>query len=171
MKDVKYILRLTVTLLLITAFVAAALAGVNAITKEKIAAAQQEKADAAKKEVLPGYDSFETVDFTADEKVKAVYVPVGGEGYVAQVGVGGFGGDITMMVGVKDGAVCGVAIVSQQETAGLGAVAADQNKGVAFRNQFVGMAEESDQVDAISGATITSKAVLSGVNAALSVKM
>lgn len=171
MKDVKYILRLTVTLLLITAFVAAALAGVNAITKEKIDAAKQEKADAAKKEVLPGYDSFEAVDFTADEKVKAVYVPVGGEGYVAEVVVGGFGGDITMMVGVKDGAVCGVAIVSQQETAGLGAVAADQNKGVAFRNQFVGMTAQSEQVDAISGATITSKAVLSGVNAALSVKM
>ena len=172
MKNVKYILKMAITLLLITAFVAAALAGVNAITKDKIAAAQQEKAAAAMKEVLPGCDGFEAVAFTADEKVKAVYVPANGEGYVAEVVVGGFGGDITMMVGVKDGAVCGVAIVSQQETAGLGAVAAENStNGAKFRSQFVGQDAQRDSVDAISGATITSKAVLGGVNAALTVKM
>ncbi len=172
MKNLKYILRLTLTLLLITAFVAAALAGVNAITKDKIAAAQKAKADAAKMEVLPGYDSFREVTFTADDKVKAVYVPEGGEGYVAEVVVAGFGGDITMMVGVKDGTVCGVAIVSQSETAGLGAVAADDNEGAKFRGQFAGKNKpmEIGDVDTITGATITSKAVMNGVNAALTVK-
>lgn len=175
MNNVKYILRLTVTLLLITSFVAAALAGVNAITKDKIATIQQEKADAAKMEVLPGFDSFEETAFTGNDKVKAVYLPVGGDGsaYVVEVAVAGFGGDIAMMVGVKEGTVCGVSIVSQTETAGLGAVAADDNKGVAFRGQFAGKAEsmEIGDIDTITGATITSKAVMDGVNAALAVKL
>ena len=175
MKNVKYMLRLTVTLLLIAAFVALALAGVNAITKDKIAAIQQQKADQAKLEVLPGYESFTQVSFTGDSRVKAVFVPQGGDGsaYVAQVEVGGFGGPITMMVGVCDGAVSGVAIISQSETAGLGAIAADDNKGVDFRGQFVGKSEtmEIGDIDTITGATITSKAVMEGVNAALTVKL
>ena len=58
-----------------------------------------------------------------------------------------------------------------RQTAGLGAVAADKTaKGEAFREQFAGLSGEiavGDQIDAISGATITSKAVTQGVNAAL----
>lgn len=175
--NVKYILRLTVTLLLITAFVAAALAGVNAITKDKIAAAKQQKADEAKNAVL-GYTepvAFETKAFTADETVKGVYVPAGGDGsaYAVEVVTPGFGGDITMMVGIRDGEVSGVVIVSQTETAGLGAVAADDREGANFRSQFVGAdgPVEMTKEDAITGATITSRAVADGVNAALAVKL
>ena len=175
MKNVMYILRLTLTLLLITACVALALAGVNAITKDKIAAAQQEKIQAAMKEVLPGYDGFAEVDFTGDQTVKAVYRPAGADDvYVAEVAPMGFGGEITLMVGVKDGQVTGISVVSQSETAGLGAVAADKTpKGEAFRDQYVGKSGTllvGTHIEAITGATITSKAVTDGVNAALAVK-
>ena len=83
-----------------------------------------------------------------------------------------------MMVGIKDGAVTGISIVSHAETAGLGAIAADKTeKGVAFRNQFVGVttdetvavSKDGGQIDAITGATITSRAVADGINAALAV--
>jgi len=174
---VKYVLRLTVTLLLITAFVAAALAGVNAITKDKIAAAQQEKADQAKNTVL-GLEgkTFTQAAYTAGDMVQGVYLPEGGDGsaYAVEVVTPGFGGDITMMVGIREGKVSGVAIISQSETAGLGAVAAeDSANGQKFRNEFVGADAPVTMTkdDAITGATITSTAVAEGVNAALAVKL
>lgn len=180
--NVRYILRLTLTLLLITSVVAAALAGVNAITKDKIAALQLEKTQKAMEEVLPGYDKYQNRDFTDETgMVKAVYVPYTCDGvstYVAEVEPAGFGDKIVMMVGIEDGAVSGVAIVSHAETAGLGAVAAEKTeKGVSFRSQFVGAAEavkvnkDGGTIDAITGATITSRAVAEGVNAALAVQV
>ena len=179
--NVKYILRLTVTLLLITACVAAALAGVNAITKDKIAAIQLEKINQAMEEVLPGYEGFQTCGFSDESGlVKNVYVPAGegADAYVVEVTPAGFGGEITLMVGIQDGAVSGVSIVSHTETAGLGAVAADKTeKGASFRGQFAG-AEDTLAVDkdggtivAITGATITSRAVADGVNAALAAQV
>ena len=76
-----------------------------------------------------------------------------------------------MMVGIVDGKVSGISIISHTETPGLGAVAAAQNaKGEAFRGQFVGqegVLAIGNQIDAMSGATITSNAVVTGVNAAL----
>ena len=136
-----YVLRLAGTLLAICIVVAAALAGVNAITAPVIdelnAAATQEAISA----VLPG----------------------------------GFDNTITMMVGVdNEGKVLGISIVNHTETAGLGAVAdADTPKGIAFREQFIGtsgsvsVTKDGGTLDAITGATITSRAICAGVNAAL----
>ena len=178
-----YILRLTLTLLLITALVAAALAGVNALTKDKIAALQLEKTQKAMEEVLPGYDGFEKCEFEdTTGTVKAVYVPSGAvrgtPGYVVEVAPAGFGGEILMMVGIQDGTVSGVSIVSHAETAGLGAIAAEgSEKGVAFRSQFAGTSgtlavdKDGGQIAAITGATISSRAVVQGVNAALAVEL
>lgn len=178
-----YILRLTLTLLLITALTAAALAGVNAITKDKIAALQLEKTQKAMEEVLPGYGEYQACSFTDETgTVKAVYVPGGAvrgiPRYVVEVEPAGFGGKITMMVGIENGAVSGVSIVSHGETAGLGSIAAEKTeKGIAFRNQFVGadwelkVSKDGGTIDAITSATITSRAVTDGVNAALAVQI
>lgn len=181
MKNAKYILRLTLSLLLITSLVAAALAGVNALTKDRIAQIQQEKTASAMKAVLPGFESFVSCDFTdATGLVQNVYVPEGehANAYVAEVTPNGFGGSIVLMVGVQEGKVTGISVVSHAETAGLGAVIADQNaKGDAFRQQFAGqngtLAVDKDggTIDAIAGATISSRAVTQGVNAALCVQL
>jgi electron transport complex protein RnfG len=96
-------------------------------------------------------------------------------GYAVEVAPSGFGGAITMMVGVSvDGKVLGISIISHAETPGLGAVsAANTDKGVSFREQFQGLiagitiGDGENQIDALSGATITSKAIVEGVNAAL----
>ena len=80
-----------------------------------------------------------------------------------------------MMVGIdNDGKVLGISVVSQTETAGLGAVcAATTSAGENFRGQFVGMGgqvqvdKDGGEVDSITGATITSRAVCDGINAAL----
>ena len=168
--SVFYILRLTVTLLLICAAVAAVLAGVNAITKDKIAAIQEQKTQDAIAVVLPGAGAVEQLPVTGEaDIVTAVYATE--NGYAVQVAPNGFDGAVTMMVGVSEGKVTGISVISHTETPGLGAVAAANNaKGEAFRGQFVGQSgvlAVGEQIDGMSGATITSKAVVAGVNAAL----
>ena len=177
-KTTLYILRLTFTLLLICGAVAAALAGVNTITKDRIAAIQEEKMQAAMAEVLPGATGMEEISFTdSTGTVKKVYKAGSDsavQGYVVEVAPAGFGGEISMMVGVQEGKVTGISIVSHTETAGLGSIAADKtSKGEAFRGQFVGtsgtlaVTKDGGTIDAITSATITSRAVTNGVNAAL----
>ena len=170
---VKYILRLTVTLLLICAFVALALAGVNAITKDKIAANKAAKTAAALEKVLPGVEGLEKMELAADAGiVTGIYGA--GNSYAVEVAPNGFGGAITMMVGIVDGKVTGISIISHAETPSLGAVAAAESAaGQSFRGQYTGqsgelaVSKEGGTIDAITSATITSRAVTVGVNAAL----
>ena len=168
-----YILRLALTLLVITSVVAAALAGVNAVTAPKIAAITAQKTQDAIAAVLPG--GGEQLDSFTDETglVQAVYAS--DTGYAIEVTPAGFDGQITMMVGIsREGKVLGIDIISHTETAGLGAVAAAKTSaGERFREQFAGadsalaVSKDGGTIDAITSATITSRAVTAGVNAAL----
>lgn len=96
-------------------------------------------------------------------------------GYVYTVRTSeGYGGDIVFTMGIKnDGTVNGIAILSSSETAGLG-MEADKVLKPQFANKQVSKfvytktgAVEINEVDAISGATITTNAITNGVNAAL----
>ena len=168
---VKFVLRLALTLLAITSVVAVCLAGVNMITAPAIAELNAKNTQAAIEAVLPG--GGEEVAFPETALVSKVYAS--DTGYAVQVTPGGFDNTITMMVGVdKAGNVLGIDIISHTETAGLGAVAdAGTPAGEAFRGQFVGksgsvsVTKDGGEIDAITGATITSRAVCVGVNAAL----
>lgn len=170
----RYIFRITFTLLIIAALVAAALAFVNQVTQPVIQQVNEEKTQQAIQIVLPGGYDTEITDFPdPTDVVNKVYK--GANGYAVEVAPVGFDSAITMMVGVDfEGKVLGISIVSHSETAGLGAVAADKgSKGEAFRNQFIGLSgtiavtKDGGTVDAISSATITSRAVCAGVEAAL----
>ena len=116
----------------------------------------------------------ELTDFAdASGIVSKVYK--GANGYALEVLPGGFDNTITMMVGVDfEGKVLGISVVSHTETAGLGAVAAAKTSaGESFRGQFEGtsgsvaVTKDGGELDAITGATITSRAICAGVNAAL----
>lgn len=169
----KYILKLSLTLLLITGVVATALAGVNALTEDRIAAVQVEKINDAISTLFPNstqvrqLEAGEYTDKTGT--VTAVYAADGG--WAMEVHPSGFGGELTLMVGICDTfEVAGVQVISHAETPGLGAVAADKTSaGEAFRNSFVGKSGtlQVEDIDAITSATITSQAVVDGVNAAL----
>ena len=169
----KYVLRLALTLFLITAVVACCLAAVNGITKPRIAAAKEARAQQAIEAVLPG--GGEEITGFQDETGMVSKAYGSDTGYAIEVNPSGFGGPVTMMVGVsKDLKVLGISIVNQTETAGLGAVAAaDTAAGENFRSQFAGksgelaVTKDGGSIDAITGATITSRAVTAGVNAAL----
>ena len=168
----KYVLRLAGTLLAICIVVAAILAAVNSVTAPAIAQLNYEKTQAAIQAVLPGGGS--EVDFTDDTGLVSV-VYKGEAGYAVQVAPAGFDGPITMMVGIDfEGNVLGISVIKHTETAGLGAVAAAKTSaGETFRGWFVGQSgsvavtKDGGSVEAITGATITSRAVCVGVNAAL----
>jgi electron transport complex protein RnfG len=137
-----------------------------------IAELKAAKTQQAIEAVLPG--GGQSIDFT-DETGLVTKVYASDAGYAIQVAPMGFGGAIDMMVGVdKEGNVLAISIISQTETAGLGSVAAEKtSKGETFRGQFEGMSgvlavdKDGGEVDSISSATITTRAIVTGINAAL----
>lgn len=178
MKNAKEILIPAVSLLLICAVVTALLGLTNSVTAPQIEKLALEMQEAAKKEVLPNTASFS--DEKQTEKDGEMYpyfegLSDSGEvlGYVFQTAAKGYGGDIVVMVGVlSDGTVAGVSILSISETAGLGMNA----KNASFLQQFVGKSgtigvqkngSSDTEIQALTGATITSKAMASAVNQAL----
>ena len=171
-----YVMRLALTLLIITSVVAAALAGINSVTAPIIAASNEAKTQAAVEAVLPGGGQKTDVPAVeAGAPVSEVYK--GENGVAVKVSPSGFGGAIEMMVGVdNEGKVLGISIIKHAETPSLGAVAAAKGSaGENFRGSFVGLSgtvtvsKDGGEADTISGATITSRAVAVGVNAALTV--
>ena len=171
----RYVIRLAGTLLLICAVTAGLLAGVNAITEPMIEARDAEKQIKAMAAVVPDADTAELVEYTDPEGV-ILEVYKTSENYAIKVAApGGFAGSIEMMVGVSgQGEVLGISIINHGETSGLGAIAAEKtSKGEAFRGQFQGtsgelaVTKDGGTIDAITGATVTSRAVCNGVNAAL----
>ena len=166
-------LAMLVIVLLVISLVTSLLLGVaNELTAPAIAANEKPKNDAAMAAVLPA-DGYTQVEYTGDDAtVDAVY-QAGDAGYVVQVSpAGSFSGTLTIMVGVDSSAtVTGVEIVKTGETSGLGANASKP----AFKDQFKGVTgnaavtKDGGTIDAITGATITSRAVSNGVNSALAV--
>lgn len=172
------ILKLTLILFLICAVTAGILGGVNELTKDRIAALTEQKTTAAYAAVLPAA-SFETVEYDASNSafagVDTIVAAADGSGWVVKSTFSGAQGNITMAVGVDTDYTCtGISIISHSETSGLGANAASTAPvGVNFRAQFVGAKENvklkksGGEIDALSGATITSTAVTNAVAASI----
>lgn len=170
------IVKTGLVLFLITAVSAGLLAAVNAKTAPIIEKNNALKQENAMRLVLPEADGFSECvlsDPEKDKPVSAVYKAENGSGYVALVSPSGYGGEISMAVGVSaNGKISGVNVISNSETAGLGAKCTDEE----WLGQYSGKSEavtvvksgaKDNQINAISSATITSKAVTSGVNSAL----
>ena len=187
--DSKFVVKVAGTLTAICLVVAALLGAVNAVTTDKIATINRENTETALKNVAAA-DEFPAVELTdamaaaassQGAKVTEAYeVKSGGEhaGYAFKMVASGSQGNIEMIVGVDaDNAVTGVSIVSNKETAGIGSkVMTNQPnaKGTPVLDQFKGMSGAGSlvvgkTVDAISGATVSSKGVTKGVNGALAV--
>lgn len=189
----KNIIKNTLILTAITLVSGVLLGLVYEITKEPIAVAKEAEKNEAYQAVMADADTFEVYaefDAEAANKVIAEADVVGCEvnevvvakdgseakGYVVTTTTSeGYGGDIQISVGVaSDGTVTGVEILSIGETAGLG-MNADTPE---FKAQYAGKAVESfvvtktgaaadNEIDAISGATITTNAVTNAVNSAI----
>jgi len=156
-----------VVLCAICIVITGALAATNNVTAPIIEAATIAAQEAARTELLPEATGFTKADVTA-ENVSDVYVSDNGVGAVITCNAKGYGGNITVMVAFKpDDTVKQIKITEQAETAGLGAkIASDK----VFQDSFIGLPAEDFEVtdiSAISGATISSKAVTAAVNAAI----
>lgn len=180
--DTPYIVRLAVTLLAITAVTALLLGIVNYFTAPVIQKIQDEKKAAAMSAVLQadeypkveGFVSTASTSAAGTGTVTALYEAVQGGntlGYVAEVTSNGFGGAVSMVVGVTtDGAVTGVSVVDHSETQGVGSKVVNSQEVL---SQFAGLSGEitvnsgENKIDGVSGATVSSKAVTAGVNAAV----
>lgn len=188
----KSMLKEAAILFIITLISGCLLGLVYDVTKDPIAKAQAAAKEEASKEVFADAASFalrEDIDSTAatavvaeagfkvsiDEVSQALDDNGNLLGYVITVtDHEGYGGDIQFSMGVRnDGTLNGISILKISETAGLGMkadpVLKDQFAGknaAQFSYTKTGAASE-DQIDAISGATITTNAVVNGVNAGL----
>jgi len=194
--DPKYIIKLTVTLFATCLVVAGALGGINMITKDKIDAINWENTQIAMREVvadsenstfteaLENTDAMHAAAAGAGGTLDSVYgVEVNGEtaGYAIKVVAPGSQGKIEMMVGVDmDQVVTGVSVVKHAETAGIGTkitgnepTSADPSIGVLSQFEGKGAADVpltvGVNVNAITGATVTTRGVTTGVNIALAV--
>ena len=188
--DSKFIIRVAGTLTAICLVVAALLGGVNAITADKIEAINLANTEASLRAVAGGADEFRAMELTGamtaaassqgGKLTEAYEIVSAGEviGHAFKVVASGSQGNIEMIVGVDgDVGVIGVSIVSNKETAGIGSKVMENNalpSGVGVLDQFFGMSGAGTltvgkNVDAISGATVSSKGVTKGVNAALAV--
>lgn len=164
-------LHLTGILCLIFALCGLLLGLADRLTAQRIAENQGSRNMGVLEEVLPyGGDYREIRYFGEDSAVEAVY-EAPEAGWVFQVSpADSYSGVLTLMVGVDvDGKVTGVAVIESMESEGLGLRASEPE----FRGQFIGKAgqvrvtADGGDVSAISGATVTSRAVCGAVNSAL----
>lgn len=190
------IIKDALALTLITLVAGVALGDVYEITKDPIAKQEAQAKAEAYEQVFTDAAAFEAVEMD-DTLTKTIRDQLDQEGYKAQsieevmraedqsgetlgyaftvVTSEGYGGDIQFSMGVQnDGTLNGISILSIGETAGLG-MNADTP---AFKDQFVGKqveklqytkngATQDDEINAISGATVTTNAMTNGVNAGL----
>ncbi len=176
----KKIYKLGATLFLITAVAGLLLGWVHAVTEEPIARLLEKEKIEAMKATLPVAQEFKLLnaDLTSSGIIREVnegYNAGKIVGYNIKVAPKGYGGVIEMMVGISiDGTLRGIQILSHSETPGLGAEAGKP----AFSNQFSdrhvdalsvvkGETSNENEIQAMTGATITSRAVTDGVNQAL----
>ena len=185
----KFILKVAGTLTVIALVVAALLGVVNNVTKDKIAEQDAENTRIAMSAVAPEGSEFgDKMDIS--DAVAAAASAQGGKivemypmtnggadaGYVVKVSASGSQGTITMMVGVDaNKAITGISVISHSETSGIGTnvVGNEPNAaGETVLDQFIGMSGSGSllvgkNVIAVSGATVSTKGITMGANAAL----
>lgn len=159
----KSILLPVLTILLAAVLLLALTLGLSGVTN---ANAQQEHLNILRI-LLPGSSSFTLEPYSGeDENIRSVHK--GETGFVIETVTSGYAGEITLLVGVSsEGSVTGLVVRDMSETFGLGANALTDTD---FLAQFLNVSEEveiGDGVDALTGATVTSKAIARGVNSAV----
>ena len=166
---------LSAVLLVISLVVALLLAFTNTITREKIAENTLNEQKQARREVLSDATEFVYVNYRKGN-VASVFEGRNGTdviGWCVNITPSGYGGEIDLMVGISaDMKISGIKVVSNSETAGLGAKCTDAE----WQGQFAGRTApvnviknetpKEDEIVAITGATVTSAAVTKGVNEA-----
>lgn len=177
--NMKEVIKPAVILFVICVAVSAALAGTNLLTADRIARAAAQKAEESRMVVLPEAEAFQASEdgthYIGLNKEAPEGVVVG---YVFETESKGYGGTVKVMTGINtEGNITGVIVLSHSETPGLGANAEKET----FRDQYQQpvanltggiqvvkfQAPAEGEIQAMTGATITSTAVTNAVNLAI----
>ena len=164
------VVKLALILFLVSAVVPGVLGLTNFVTAEPIAEYQAEVTAKAYSAVME-FESYDEVEYTGDQSAVTKVCKTNDGNWIVEAEVSGSQGMITVAVGVNADLSCnGISIIESSETSGLGSKANDDF----FRDQFPGLTadqakvtKDGGKVEAITGATITSKAVCSAVSAAI----
>ena len=158
-------------LALIAVLAGSLLAFTNQVTAGPISRQNMEKAQGALAELFPEADAFEEIALSDGDELVSAYTAVkGGQpvGYAATVSAQGYGGPIEVITGMEPGfALRGIRVGGSdfKETEGLGS----KVKESAFTDQFSGKTPPlalGKEIDGVSGATVSSSAVVEGANQA-----
>lgn len=183
MKDT---IKLGLTLLIIAAISGAVLAGMNGITGPIIAEMERESTFGAFFEIFEEAEDFKDIEESLAAEIKEnnsaiedIFEAVDGSenslGYVIKAKSGGYGGDMFLAIGIdNDGLTTGMKVVGHSETPGIG----DKIEAENFTSTFIGKETASDlkavaapaaedEVQLLSGSTVSTNAVMGGVNKAL----
>ena len=159
-----------VVLCAICVVITGALAATNAATAPVIAKAKAEAERLARTELLPEADGFEKVEGVAVENVSDVYAATNGTGYVITSTAKGYGGTMTVMTAFgPDGTIKQLKVTESAETQGIGSNVSTKKD---YWDKYAGLDGTKElvlntDVDAYSGATISSRALNSAVNSAI----
>lgn len=173
----KAVLIPTISLFLICLVVTAALALTNNVTADKIASNELESKNQSMKNVCPDADEF--VEIIPDVLYEGRDSSGAVVGYAVSTATQGYGGQVKVMTGIKDGVIIGVDVFyNDDETPGLGKNTSNES----FRDQFKGLdvnteivvskdnqSGNAQTVDAVTSATISSRAVTKAVNEAVEI--
>lgn len=175
-------LKLGLILFIITAVAASVLAVSNSVTSERIAEADRLAKERAKMEVLEMAEEFNPIDegrlkdiIGSNTNIVEINEGYKGSdliGYTFNIKVNGYGGEITFMTGVsKEGKITGLKVLNHGETPGLGANSTKpyfsnsfKDKSVANELTAVKSPQGDNEVQALTSATITTNAIVDGVN-------
>lgn len=153
---------LAVVCLIISCALAVTFKATDPIIQEAI----KNDADFARTQVFTGDSNFKKIELTVPiENCTEIYKAMNDSGYVFTTTAKGFGGTMSVMVGIDaDAKITGVKLMTHNETPGLGTKTAEPS----FTEQFIGIQtqEVDPQVDTISGATISSNAFKRAVETA-----
>jgi len=165
---------MVIVLTVITVVAAACLGAMNNLTAEPIAASKKAKQEEAIKAVLP---EFTTVDEEAIVNEQKIFRAYNANGELVGIAIEtkelGFGGDVTTMVGFDaNGTIIDYSLLAHAETPGLGSKLVDWFKvksdirGVSSEKMPLRVSKDGGEYDAITAATISSRAFLNSINKA-----
>ena len=163
----------TLVLFLICVFCSLFLAMTNQVTAPVIEELARQTENAARQEVLPEAQNYETLQAEAGQTaLKALNASGEVVGYIFVTRGKGYGGDIPVMTGIStEGKITGIKILELNETAGLGMRAANPEFQAQYKDAnapvtVVKSTPKENEIQALTGATITSNGVSSAVNQA-----
>jgi electron transport complex protein RnfG len=174
----KYILKPAMTLFITAVIVVAVLSIVFNFTKEPIERQKRRTQEAAMKEVLPSASEYREIQTEKTGSIVAVYEGIHNNdltGYVVQLSPQGYSGNIDMIVGISliNMKITGMRVIKHTETPGLGALAVKRNFYYRYNNlplarlEVVRAYPRENEIQAITSATITTKAITDAVNEAI----